>query len=157
MHANSRRPQDEPIEAVLSCRAGCVGVYNRPHVTDFTPQDAMIPTPDRTRCLLLKTDGDAVEDALRARLEERNWQVSVQRDPHVAMAEMCLREWSQKTRASWGLKRLEGMVLVIDAPTSRPPFGDEVDPALERLKVQILATGVHASADRAETIENAHS
>jgi hypothetical protein len=102
----------------------------------------MIQTPDRTRCLLLKTDGDAVEATLRARLEERNWQVSIQRDPHVAMAEMCLREWSQKTRASWGLKRLEGMVLVIDAPTSRPPLGEELDSLLAAMERYLPATTI---------------
>ncbi|UCD76779.1 MAG: hypothetical protein JSV91_07590 [Phycisphaerales bacterium] len=97
---------------------------------------------DRTRCLLLTTDSDAVEESLHSRLKSRNWLVSVQQDPHVAMAELCLREWSQTTRAAWGLKRQEHMVLAIVTPSRQPPFGDDLDALLAAVRRYLPSTPI---------------
>lgn len=87
----------------------------------------MTPTSDQTRCVVLKAAEAATGESLEAAIQARGWTASIHRDPYLAMAELCLREWAQGTRASWGLIRLERTVLVVEQPGEGSPSAPEID------------------------------
>lgn len=54
------------------------------------------------------------------------WIATAFHDPHLAFAEMCLRERAQASRAAWGLQRVEKLSMVIVDPLRWPAVNDLV-------------------------------
>src|SRR5688500_8563680 len=64
--------------------------------------------------------GRGVTDDLKSQFAQRDWFAVEQHDPFLAMAELCLRDRAQATRASWGLQRMEQLALVVVNPQQWP-------------------------------------
>jgi hypothetical protein len=78
-----------------------------------------------TRCIIFAPSGEAISDRLRSQPDARSWRWTALEDSCAAMAELCLQEKNQSSRASWGLRRAEQLALVLAVPA------DGADEALE--------------------------
>lgn len=61
---------------------------------------------------------------LKLMLGPTGWIATAFHDPHLAFAELCLRERAQASRAAWGLQRVEKLSMVIVDPTRWPAVND---------------------------------
>jgi hypothetical protein len=68
---------------------------------------------------------------LKSLFGQQGWYAVSYHDPYLAMAELCLRERAQASRAAWGLQRAEHMALVIVDP-HRWPGVDGLVAAIKR-------------------------
>ena len=63
---------------------------------------------------------------LKMQLGPAGWIATAYHDPHLAFAELCLRERAQASRAAWGLQRVEKLAMVIVDPMRWPGVADLV-------------------------------
>jgi hypothetical protein len=63
---------------------------------------------------------------LKLMLGPTGWIATAFHDPHLAFAELCLRERAQASRAAWGLQRVEKNSMVIVDPLRWPAVNDLV-------------------------------
>lgn len=108
---------------------------------------AVTPAPDAAN------PPAGLSEALRAEFEKRDWFAVVEHDPHLALAELALREKAQSARAAWGLQRMEGLALVIVEPKR---WADETvaDLCAAIRRWLPAATIWSASGDRIDAINN---
>lgn len=89
----------------------------------------MTPSKDWTRVVILSPPppaGRGLTDGLKKEFATRDWFAVEQHDPHLAMAEVCLRERAQVARSAWGLQRMELIALVVMQPKHWPDLNDLV-------------------------------
>ena len=78
----------------------------------------------RARCVILTAAGQEPRD-LQALIHQRRWEPISTDDAYKAMAELCLEERMQASRAAWGLQRARGLALVIVRTTRNEAGRDE--------------------------------
>lgn len=77
----------------------------------------MESTAGRTKCVVLAPNAKSVDGRLRSQLEQRHWDALVTDVPLMAMAELCLAQRMQSSRAAWGLTGADGVALVVIEPS----------------------------------------
>lgn len=90
-----------------------------------------------TRVILLVPPAQhsrGLPQALQSQFAARDWFAIQVHDPHLALAELCLREKSQIGRAAWGLQRLERLGLVVLEPRHWQTAGVRLDDLTSTVK-----------------------
>ncbi len=77
----------------------------------------MESTAGRTKCVVLAPNAKSVDGRLQSQLEQRHWDALVTDVPLMAMAELCLAQRMQSSRAAWGLTGADGVALVVIEPS----------------------------------------
>ncbi|MDY7110624.1 MAG: hypothetical protein SYC29_18480 [Planctomycetota bacterium] len=67
-------------------------------------------------CIVLGSRGGRLPDELRARMDDRGWRPVIIEEPHLAMAELCLRDHARRTRSAADGAKAEPPVLVLAGP-----------------------------------------
>jgi hypothetical protein len=83
-------------------------------------------------CVVLTPRGGMLHEALRSRLDDRGWRPVVVEDPHLAMAELCLRDHARRSRAAVSDAMAEPPVLVLAGAAARAGGLREMFQAIRR-------------------------
>jgi hypothetical protein len=67
-------------------------------------------------CILLGPRGGMLHEELRSRLDDHGWRPIIVEDPHLAMAELCLRDHARRSRGAMTGSRSEPPALVLAGP-----------------------------------------
>ena len=120
--------------------------------------------PQNPTCsIVLAPPETADDDQLDRLLTDQDWQSVRMDDPHLAMAELCLRERAQASRAAWGLPRSEQLVLVLmidGGETGDDPESHDLVSAVRRYLPTVSVwlyrdenlTSLHAADERGESV-----
>ena len=111
----------------------------------------MATTEQWTRVILLAPPAlaaRATDSTLQAQFAARDWFPIYIHDPYVALAELCIREKSQVSRAAWGLQRLEHISFVVQEPQEWREAGVNVIELAEAVQRYVPAASVwHIEGD----------
>lgn len=88
----------------------------------------------KTRCIVLLPPESDCGQTISALLARRGWPGTSRDDPWLAYAELCLQERVQRSRAAWGLQRVEQTALVVAEPDHWTPGGrlEDLSAAVEK-------------------------
>ena len=113
-------------------------------------RDQAAPSPQqRARCIILTAVGEEPERDLQALIHRHRWEALCTDDAYQAMAELCLEERMQASRAAWGLQRARGLALVIVQTTGNGARRDE--PLVHAVQKYLPETGIWSYASGALT------
>jgi hypothetical protein len=113
----------------------------------------MTTAASQIRCVVLTPPGEGAEAA--AHLAGRNWATIEVHDPLLAMVELCLRERAQRSRAGWGLQRIEQSALVV-AHSERWPETESLVLAATRYLplAEVYTLDAHGLTRRGQSAES---
>jgi hypothetical protein len=112
-----------------------------------TPESKPSPPDNGTCAIVVDPSGRKPDERLAALLDERQWEAVAIDDPHLALAELCVRERLEVSRSAWGLARAGELALVIspskadDEATQTRQLFNAVRTYVPRASVWLFASG----------------